>query len=155
MALSTVKRNKIIAEWKAGRFLTAYAISKEYKIDQKTAQKIILNMDEIEEKFKKLKSVYNVGYLYLIKAGETNNYKIGLAKSIKRRLVSIQNGNHLKLKLVSWVKVSSVKKKEKTLHTKYKDFNSLNEWFVFEEIDSLINDFKYFRENTVLEQVYG
>ena len=41
MALTTNKKNKIIADWKAGRFNTAYAISKEYKIDQKTAQKII------------------------------------------------------------------------------------------------------------------
>lgn len=41
MALPTRTINKIKAEWKAGKFKTPYAISKTYKIDQKTAQKII------------------------------------------------------------------------------------------------------------------
>lgn len=41
MALSTRKINQIKAEWKAGKYKTAYAISKVHKIDTKTASKII------------------------------------------------------------------------------------------------------------------
>lgn len=41
MALSTRKINQIKAEWKAGKYKTAYAVSKAHKIDTKTASKII------------------------------------------------------------------------------------------------------------------
>ena len=41
MALSTRKKNLIIAEWKAGKYKSAYAVSKAHKIDRKTAEKII------------------------------------------------------------------------------------------------------------------
>jgi len=41
MALSTRKKNQIIAEWKTGRFKSYYAVAKHYKIDKNTAQKIL------------------------------------------------------------------------------------------------------------------
>jgi len=41
MAISTRKTNLIIAAWKTGKFKTPYAVGKEFKIDRKTAQKII------------------------------------------------------------------------------------------------------------------
>jgi len=41
MALSTRKINQIKAEWKAGKYKTAYAIAKAHNIDRKTADKII------------------------------------------------------------------------------------------------------------------
>ena len=41
MALSTRKKNIIIAMWKTGEFKSATAIAKHYKISTKTAQKII------------------------------------------------------------------------------------------------------------------
>jgi len=44
MALSTRKKNQIIADWKAGRFQSYYAIAKHYKINEKTAKKILENI---------------------------------------------------------------------------------------------------------------
>lgn len=41
MALTTNKRNKIIADWKAGRFKSFYAIAKHYEISQPTAKEIL------------------------------------------------------------------------------------------------------------------
>lgn len=41
MALSTRKVNQIKAEWKAGKYKSAYAIGKVHGIDRKTAEKII------------------------------------------------------------------------------------------------------------------
>jgi len=41
MALSTRKKNMIIADWKTGKFKSYNAIAKHYKIDSKTAKKIL------------------------------------------------------------------------------------------------------------------
>jgi len=41
MALSTRKRNMIIADWKTGKFDNPSQVAKHYKIDRKTAGKII------------------------------------------------------------------------------------------------------------------
>lgn len=46
MALTTNKKNKIIAEWKAGLFKSYYAVAKHYKITQETAKKILLNITQ-------------------------------------------------------------------------------------------------------------
>lgn len=41
MALTTNKKNKIIAEWKAGLFTSYNAVATTYKIDPKTVKKIL------------------------------------------------------------------------------------------------------------------
>ena len=41
MALTTNKKNKIIAEWKAGIFKSYNAVANHYKIDPKTVKKIL------------------------------------------------------------------------------------------------------------------
>lgn len=41
MALTTNKRNKIIAEWKAGLFISYNSVAVSYKIDPKTVKKIL------------------------------------------------------------------------------------------------------------------
>jgi hypothetical protein len=46
MALSTRKKNQIIADWKAGRFTTYYAIAKHYQISNPTAKEILVNIPQ-------------------------------------------------------------------------------------------------------------
>ena len=46
MAISTRKKNLIIAEWKAGKYKSAYAVSKAHKISDKTAKKIIAGIQQ-------------------------------------------------------------------------------------------------------------
>ena len=41
MALSTRKKNTIVADWKTGKYPSFYAIAKHYKIDKKTAKKLL------------------------------------------------------------------------------------------------------------------
>lgn len=155
MALTTNKKNKIIAEWKAGLFTSYNAVATTYKIDPKTVKKIILNSENITASYSYKKSISSAGYLYLIQAGDTNNYKIGIATSLKKRIIGIQSGNHLKVKIVKWCKVSDVRKKEKELHLKYKENNTINEWFNFDDISEIVLQFDNFILNTVLEQIYG
>ena len=46
MALSTKRKNQIIADWKAGRFKSFYAVSKHYKISEPTAKQILANIPQ-------------------------------------------------------------------------------------------------------------
>jgi len=46
MALSTRKKNQIIADWKAGRFISYYAIAKHYQISNPTAKEILVNIPQ-------------------------------------------------------------------------------------------------------------
>lgn len=153
MALTTNKKNKIIAEWKAGLFTSYNAVATTYKIDPKTVKKIILSMNDIKN-YEYKKSVSKKGYLYLVNVVGTSYYKIGIAKDIKSRLIGIQTGNHMEIKCAEWVMISDVRKKEKELHIKYKAFNHRNEWFLFNEelLNEVIDIFSNLRELTALEQ---
>ena len=46
MALTTNKKNKIIAAWKAGQFKSYYAVAKYYKTTQVTIKKILVNIEQ-------------------------------------------------------------------------------------------------------------
>lgn len=46
MALSTKRRNQIIADWKAGRFKSYYAVAKHYKISEPTAKNILADISQ-------------------------------------------------------------------------------------------------------------
>ena len=46
MSLSTRKKNQIIAEWKAGRFNSYYAVAKHHQISQPIAKKMLVNIDQ-------------------------------------------------------------------------------------------------------------
>ena len=46
MAISTRKKNLIIAEWKAGKYKSYYAVAKAHKIDISTAKKILVNIEQ-------------------------------------------------------------------------------------------------------------
>lgn len=41
MALTTNRKNKMIADWKTGKFKNPTALAKHHKVDRKTAQKVI------------------------------------------------------------------------------------------------------------------
>ena len=46
MAISTKRRNQIIADWKAGRFKSYYAVAKHYKISEPTAKNILADISQ-------------------------------------------------------------------------------------------------------------
>ena len=84
------------------------------------------------------------GLLYIIQAGETDYYKIGVTLgSISQRLSGLQTGNHLQLKVKFTKYEENVRLKEKELHQKYREYNSSGEWFKLSNslIEDLIKEF--------------
>jgi len=79
--------------------------------------------------------------VYLIRMGETDFYKIGISRNIKKRLISIQNGNPLKVSVLYSIKHKDAESAERFLHIKYKKrrMSASKEWFRFrdEEIPSV------------------
>ena len=62
-------------------------------------------------------------YVYFVKAGCTGPIKIGVAVNVKKRINTLQTGNHLKLTLVAKIKCRSkadAYSMETQLHKKFK-----------------------------------
>lgn len=86
--------------------------------------------------------------LYVLSAN--NNYKIGIAKSINRRVDILQTGNPYKISIVKTYTMNSEKDArliEKKLHKKYYKHRMVGEWFSFPcneliEIDKIVNEEK-------------
>ena len=73
--------------------------------------------------------------VYLIKAGQTDNYKIGIATDAKKRLSNLQTAHYEKLLIVHSSNYPTrfiALAVEALLHEKYKEFNTIGEWFKFE-----------------------
>lgn len=142
MALSTRKKNIIIADWKAGRFKSAYALAKAHKVSDKTVTKIIKNIDSIMEKEKKIKKQTRVGFIYLMRAGDSEHYKIGITRGkLKTRQSSIQSGNHLEITITHFIHTNNILTKEKELHKMFEDNKTRREWFIFKNPNNVIIEF--------------
>jgi len=73
--------------------------------------------------------------VYLIKAGQTDNYKIGIATDIEKRLSNLQTAHYEKLLLIHSAEYSTrfiALSVEGYLHEKYNEFNTIGEWFKFD-----------------------
>jgi len=74
--------------------------------------------------------------IYIIKAGSTNNYKIGISNNTHSRLNGLQTAHYERLSIVH---EKSYKNRfiasiiEEELHREYKDFNTLGEWFYLDD----------------------
>jgi len=82
MALSTRKKNIIIAAWKTGEYKSFYAIAKHYKIDITTAKKILVNVP------KENAHIVAAGAIYENAKKSTKNQVeiIAIEKAVGRRL---------------------------------------------------------------------
>jgi len=79
------------------------------------------------------------GFVYLIRNGESNKYKIGLSKNVFRRLNSMQTGNPDKLSLICFFPAIDAFKQEQELHNHFSIKRSTGEWFILND-----NDVNYF-----------
>ena len=71
-------------------------------------------------------------YVYFVKAGRNGPIKIGVAMNVKKRMETLQTGNHLKLNLIAKIKCSSKLEAyslESQLHKKFKGKHIRGEWF--------------------------
>lgn len=58
MAISTNKKNKIIADWKTGKFKSKTSLAKHYKVDPKTVGKIIGELEPVNAELVEVGAMY-------------------------------------------------------------------------------------------------
>lgn len=81
-----------------------------------------------------------MGYVYLIEDSNNNCYKIGVTKGEpEKRLKKLQTGNPSKLELKYLYECEYPYRLESMLHTHYKYYNELNEWFSLENPNDFLN----------------
>ena len=90
------------------------------------------------------------GFIYVLRSGKTNRFKIGLSKNVLSRLDSLQTGNPDTLSLVCNFPAIDVFTKEKDLHKRYEAKQITREWFELtdEDISSLISEVEASASNT-------
>lgn len=92
----------------------------------------------------------DLGHLYLIKAGETDSYKIGITKnSLDGRLKMLQIGNPFVLELKRDTHTYFYKQLEKVLHFILSDLNIRSEWFELDPATFKILDSRLCLLNTL------
>lgn len=131
--LTDRQKNNIIAKWNTGSY-TKTQLAKFYKVDESTIRKVINGKTKIKNKTSSVgKNISSKkGQLYVIQAGNTNFFKIGITRGeIEKRLSVLQTGNHLKLSIYHVSYHDNVLQKEKELHRKYKNCRTTGEWFHF------------------------
>ena len=90
------------------------------------------------------------GFIYVLRSGETNRFKIGLSKNVPSRLGSLQTGNPETLSLVCTFPAIDVFAKEQELHKRFEAKNITREWFELaeEDISYLITQVEESARNT-------
>lgn len=84
-------------------------------------------------------------HVYLIKSGEY--HKIGIAKNVKSRMLSLDTSNPMPIELIDSQKCKQARKVERYLHDKYSEQRVKREWFKL--TDEQITEVKiYMREVT-------
>lgn len=83
-----------------------------------------------------------LSYAYLIRAGETNTYKIGKAKNPLTQISELQSSSSEVLSLIAFSIGGSTL--ETFLHTKFKAHTKIGEWYVFDhkDLETLLTVFK-------------
>jgi hypothetical protein len=85
-------------------------------------------------------------YCYFIQEGINGNIKIGVTKSIKSRLITLQTANSEKLRLLGYVVGN--KEKESELHRLFIEYRVQGEFFkVNQELIDYINENNLIQEN--------
>lgn len=87
-----------------------------------------------------------MGYVYLIEDENNLTYKIGVTRlANSNRIKKLQTGNSTKLKLKYLYKTEYPFRLETMLHQRFKQYNTLNEWFELPR--NVVEDFeKYCNE---------
>lgn len=80
-----------------------------------------------------------MGYVYLINEWGTDNYKIGVAKSVKQRKKPMDTANPHDLYVTREFVTDNPFKLEKLLHLHYNKYHNVREWFTL--TDELVFDF--------------
>ncbi len=71
-------------------------------------------------------------FIYLIKTKDNQQYKIGIAHNVYKRLRELQTGNPEELILINSYNSKFASKIETSLHNHYNYLNKRGEWFYFD-----------------------
>ena len=105
MALTTNKRNKIIAEWKVGKYTSHNAVANAYKIDPKTVKKILDGISQSNV------DIVSVGATYEIAKKSIKNPTE--LKAIEKRVIELSIADQVEAEAFSATleNIRSVRKK--------------------------------------------
>ena len=98
-------------------------------------------------------------YIYLIRAGSTDYYKIGVTNNIEQRLKALQVSNHEVLECVAISNHMEIREayiNEAKIHTKYEKFRVHGEWFMFgymPEVSGVIEKIKNATKNKIHKEI--
>ncbi len=71
-----------------------------------------------------------MGYVYVIRAGNTNYHKVGISIHYPdKRLTELQTGNHLPLQLMNVFETTAYESVETLLHHALSEYHTIGEWF--------------------------
>lgn len=82
----------------------------------------------VDEVYKLQFSAY--GYVYLMRAGTTNMYKIGNAKNVQARRKAIQTANPLPIIIVAVLRTTMANMLERKMHAFFRTKRVNGEWFL-------------------------
>lgn len=71
--------------------------------------------------------------VYIIRIQNTNKYKIGLTKNLRRRIKQFSTGNPENLKIDYFIATKRYKQLEIELHKTFEQYRIGGEWFLFDE----------------------
>ena len=83
---------------------------------------------------KKRRATEKPSFVYLLKAGDF--VKIGIADDVARRLVQLQTGNPIRIKLAAMLLVKCPLHVERSIHAVLKPLRASGEWFFVSDADA-------------------
>lgn len=73
------------------------------------------------------------GYIYVVRSGTSNLYKIGRTTNLKKRLQTLQTSCAVSLNVVKTLCCSDAIALEKSAHTKFSHYRKIGEWFALND----------------------
>ena len=99
-------------------------------------------------------STINRSVVYVIQAGNTDFYKIGVTTNVDRRIKELQTGSPHALRIVRTQEGNI--QTEQELQKKYVEYKTRNEWFEFPDIQIILREFDlpaFDREQVAIRQL--
>ena len=102
---------------------------------------IYLSEREISYLSDKTPTIDRSGYIYVIRFGQSNFYKIGRTNNLKKRISTLQTACALPLEVVKTFFCHDVVAIEKATHAKFAHFRAKGEWFSldFKQLNRILN----------------
>lgn len=117
-------------------------ISEKAKREMKEKLLSLSDRFTYEELLETIESLISgIKYIYILRLGNLQYYKIGVSSDIDTRVKQLQAGSPEELIRIYSKEFATPYKLETYLHKKYKDYNTHGEWFKFKtsEVDEVIN----------------